>query len=196
MSAVVLVSGGIDSSLISVIMHEQGYKVFPLFVNYGQLAKERELASCREIHKKLHLPMPKVINVSGFGKTIPSGLTNSNLDVNIDAFLPNRNLFFLILASSYAYTKQAGTVAIGLVDENAHIFPDQTKDFIKRASTLIRLSLGYSINIVTPLIDIPKSAVMQLAKAKGVHGTYSCHAGSSHPCGKCISCIEIEKSKQ
>jgi 7-cyano-7-deazaguanine synthase len=196
MGAVVLVSGGIDSSLISVIMHEQGFEIFPLFVDYGQLAKDKELASCRDVHKKLHLPKPEVIRVPGFGRTIPCGLTNSSLDVNIDAFLPNRNLLFLVLAASYAYTKQAGTVAIGFVDEKSHLFPDQTKIFIRKTSSLISLSLGYPISIVAPLIDTPKSAVIQLAKSKGINRTYSCHTGNARPCGKCISCIEIEKSKQ
>jgi 7-cyano-7-deazaguanine synthase len=195
MSAVILVSGGIDSSLVSLLVAEQGTKTFPLFVDYGQLACKRELESCRNIHKQLGLPSPRVARIPGFGRLVPSGLTSQSFDINKDAFLPNRNLLFLLVAASYAYSKQADTIGIGLLDEKAHIFPDQTAAFLNKAAELIKISLDHEIRIVAPLIELPKAAVIRLAKEKGIMGTYSCHSGNERPCGRCISCVEILKSQ-
>lgn len=105
MSLVTLVSGGLDSTLMSVLAKEEGVTPFPLFVDYGQLCNEHEWEACVYVHKRFELPSPTRMDLAGFGKTIPSGLTNRTLRVNEDAFLPGRNLLFLLAGCSYAYSK-------------------------------------------------------------------------------------------
>ncbi len=190
MSIVTLVSGGLDSTLIGVMAHEEGIATHPLFIDYGQRAALREWETCQAVHKQRRLPPPTRMDISGFGKLICSGLTSRTKDVKEDAFTPGRNLMFLLLGSSYALQVGAQAVAIGLLAERFSLFPDQRAVFLVKAESAIQEALGHAIRIVTPLFQFSKSDVVRLAKEKGIRGTYSCHAGTEVPCGKCISCLE------
>jgi 7-cyano-7-deazaguanine synthase len=194
MGIVTLVSGGLDSTLVSVLIKEQGIEQHPLFIDYGQLCKNAEWDTCRSVHKKYDLPEPKLMNIKGFGETIASGLTNSNLRINEDAFLPGRNLLFLIVGAAYACQTDSNSVAIGLLSEEYHLFPDQTESFIKATESLINVAMQRNIKILTPLMQFSKEAVVKLAQDKKIEGTYSCHAGTYPPCGKCVSCLEFKNS--
>lgn len=190
MGLVTLVSGGLDSSLMAVLANEEGIQQHPLFINYGQLCKDKELATCMEIHRKYRLPVPAVMDLHGFGKLVPSGITNASLRINEDAFLPERNLLFLLAGSAYAYQYNITRVAIGFLSEINSIFPDQTKKFLEMAQRLISYAVGRETTIVTPLMNYTKRDVIEIAKRKGITGTYSCHAGTDVPCGQCVSCLE------
>lgn len=192
MGIVTLVSGGLDSTLVAMLIKEQGIDQHPLFIDYGQLCKNAEWDACRSVHKKYGLPEPKLMNISGFGDTISSGLTNSDLRVNEDAFLPGRNLLFLIVGAAYAYQTGSDSVAIGLLSEEYRLFPDQTESFISETESLIKTSMGRNIKILTPLMKFNKEAVIRLAETKNINGTYSCHAGTHPPCGECVSCREFK----
>lgn len=190
MGLVTLVSGGLDSTLVAVLVKEEGVNQFPLFIDYGQICRDREWEACKKLHEDLNLPKPAVISLSGFGQLISSGLTDPKLDVYKDAFLPGRNLLFLLAGSAYAYQNNCSAIAIGLLSDASSIFPDQTEEFIKYSQTAINTALGREIRIVAPLMNFTKSDVIELAMIKGIQGTYSCHAGTAQPCGKCVSCIE------
>ena len=103
MSLVALVSGGLDSTLMCSLATEEGIELLPLFVNYGQLAVTKELTSCCVNFRQLGFPEPQIIDLSGFGQTIASGLTCGSKDVFLDAFLPGRNMLFLLVGAAYAY---------------------------------------------------------------------------------------------
>lgn len=191
---VTLVSGGIDSTLMSVLAKEQNFELYPLFIDYGQLGVKLEWEACVYNHKRHKLPPPKKMALGGFGKVIHSGLTDKKLRIKEDAFLPGRNTLFLLMASSYAYQVQSQNISIGLLTDKFKLFPDQTKEFIISAEKFISMEMDYEIKILTPLMDFNKAEVMKLAKAKKINKTYSCHSGNINPCGKCISCIEINKA--
>jgi 7-cyano-7-deazaguanine synthase len=192
MSIVTLVSGGLDSTLIALLTHQMGVEQYPLFIDYGQKAKSREWAACQEAMQLIGLPEPEVAELPGFGKLVPSGLTNQNLDVLNDAFTPGRNTLFLLAAAAYAVRKNADSIAIGLLHEKTCIFSDQTDVFLRQAEILIAMSVGTEIKILTPLRDFRKQDVVELAQEKGIRGTYSCHAGGAEPCGNCIACNEFK----
>lgn len=191
MGIVTLVSGGIDSTLMSLMAQEEGIQLFPLFVDYGQLGAAKEWEACRHLHKKHGLPTVTRMDISGFGKVISSGITDPRLRINEDAFLPGRNLLFVLAGSAHAYRVNADGVALGLLDPAQHIFPDQTQEFIKACEEIIEMAMGKRIAVITPLIEFTKSDVLAMAHARGLSDTYSCHAGGDSPCGKCVSCIEI-----
>lgn len=193
MSLVNLVSGGLDSTLIGLMAREEGITVYPLFIDYGQRAAAREWSVCRYVHERLGLPVPLRMDVSGFGRVILSGLTSKDKDIKDEAFTPGRNLLFLLLGSAYAFQIGAQAVAIGLLCERFSLFPDQRTEFIERAERAIESALGRCIKVVVPLFDFSKTDVLVLAQSKGISGTYSCHAGSEHPCGSCISCLELNQ---
>ena len=196
MSFVNLVSGGLDSTLIGVMASEEGIECYPLFINYGQRAASIEWETCKSVHTKFNLPSPALMDLSGFGSLIASGLTSEKLDIKNDAFTPGRNLIFLLMGSVYAYQQGATSVAIGLLSEKFSLFPDQKLNFIEQAEATITVALGRRIKVLTPLIEFSKKDVIKLAQAKKITGTYSCHTGYLQPCGRCIACLEYQNNKE
>jgi 7-cyano-7-deazaguanine synthase len=110
----------------------------------------------------------------------------------LDAFLPGRNLMFILVAAAYAYQVRARAVAIGLLSERTSIFPDQTKSFVASAEQLISKALSTDLLVLTPLMGLTKADVVRLAKRRGLTRTYSCHLGQPEPCGACVACREYE----
>lgn len=192
MSMVNLVSGGLDSTLMVALARDVGEEQYPLFVDFGQRAKTRELAACRRSMALLKLPEPVVMDVNGFGKVVRSGLTDKTLRVFEDAFTPGRNLLFLLVAAAYADRVGADTVGIGLLHEDTSLFPDQTLGFLSAAEATLALAVDRPIRIVAPLASFHKGDVVALAREKGIDQTYSCHVGDKVPCGECIACREFE----
>jgi len=187
---VALSSGGVDSSvMIQLLKRENDTRLFPLFVDYGQLAAHAEWEACQRVCQHFNLK-PDRIDVHGFGHLIPSGLTDRNLDIEKEAFLPARNLLFLTLGAAYGYAKSAHTIAIGLISNP--IFPDQTIGFVKEAQRTISMALGVEVAILAPLISLDKVDSLRLARKNRLplEFTYSCHSGNKTPCGQCVSCKE------
>lgn len=189
MRVVVLSSGGLDSSIMMSLFKKRGYQIFPLFIDYGQLAATVEWKACQRISRYLSLE-PKRMDIHDLGSVIPSGLTNQDLDIKEKAFLPTRNLLFLTLGAAYGYSKAAHVIAIGLLSNP--IFPDQTSEFVQEAEKTISKALGIDVTILAPLITLDKIDTLRLARKYGlpIEYTYSCHSGNREPCGHCISCKE------
>jgi 7-cyano-7-deazaguanine synthase len=186
---VVLSSGGIDSSVVMQLLQEKGHKIFPLFVDYGQLAANQEWSACQKVSNYLNLQAER-IDAHDFGRIVPSGLTDDTLDIERNAFTPTRNLLFLTLGAAYGYDKAAFTVATGILTNP--IFPDQTKEFLAETQKTLSLSLKTNITILAPLVDLNKCDSLLLARKHKlpIDLTYYCHTGAEKPCGKCISCKE------
>lgn len=196
MKVVALVSGGIDSAVMCRILSEDGFTVFPVFVDYGQHAAEHEWKSCENLVEKEIIPKVTKIDLSNYGRVIQSGLTSKEKDVFHDAFLPGRNLLLLTIAGAYALQNECEGIAIGLLNNDTPTFPDQSNDFLVNANIAINNALGRSITIITPLIQFNKSQSIKLAEKKGINlgETWSCHQSNQKYCGRCVSCIEIINS--
>jgi 7-cyano-7-deazaguanine synthase len=192
MSIVTLVSGGLDSTLMVVLAREAGVLQFPLFVDYGQRSLSRELSACQNSMGNNDIPQPTVVRLGGFGALSRSGLTDSNMHIMEDAFTPGRNMLFLLTGAAHAYRVGANAVAIGLLNEGASLFPDQTSSFLRHAQRLLSECMGRNISVLAPLMDFTKQDVVRLAREKKITGTYSCHMGTEVPCGVCISCREFQ----
>jgi len=193
---VTLVSGGFDSTLMSLMAQEEGVTLFPLFVDYGQFGAAKEWDACKRLHEKYNLPEVTRMDLSGFGKTIHSGITDPKLRINEDAFLPGRNLLFVLVGAAHAFKVGADSVALGLLDPADHLFPDQTTRFVEECESIIETAMGKRIAVLTPLIEFSKSDVLAMARKRGLQGTYSCHAGGDIPCGVCVACVEIANAEE
>ncbi len=196
MGIVTLVSGGFDSTLMSLMAQEEGVTLFPLFVDYGQLGAAKEWDACKRLREKYNLPKITRMDLSGFGKTIPSGITDPGLRINEDAFLPGRNLLFVLAGAAHAFKVGADSVALGLLDPVDNLFPDQTKRFVEECESMIETTMGKRIAVLTPLIEFSKSDVLAMARERGLQDTYSCHAGGDSPCGVCVACVEITNAQE
>ena len=192
MSVVTLVSGGLDSTLVACLAKEEGLQQYPLFIDYGQRARDRELAACRAAMRRLDLPAPVVADLTGFGRLIRSGLTDTSLRVFEDAYTPGRNTLFLLTAAAYACQVEADAISIGLLNEDTALFPDQTSGFLREAEGLLAKAVRRPVSVIAPLAEFYKADVVRLAVDKGIDGTYSCHLGNEVPCGACIACNEFK----
>lgn len=193
MGIIVLLSGGIDSVVMCKIIEKQGEEIFPLFIDYGQIAAKKEWSACQQLFNECKFPRPIKVDLNEYGKLISSGLTDTNKDIFKNAFLPGRNMLFLLVGAAYARSLGKKTIAIGLLSESTHLFPDQTLEFIVNANFALNSAMGADINIVTPLINFIKPEIIKLARYYNIplDKTYSCHSGLTKYCGKCISCREI-----
>jgi len=196
MALVTLVSGGLDSTLMSLLAFEEGIKLYPLFLDYGQLGSSKEWRACQLLHKRYGLPKVTRMDVAGFGRVVPSGITNSRMRVNEDAFLPGRNMLFVLCGAAYACAVDANSVAIGLLNPEDRLFPDQTREFLDQCEVVIEVAMGRRISILAPLLQLRKRDILAMVKSRGVSGTYSCHAGGDKPCGECVSCLEIAAARK
>lgn len=181
---------------MSLMAFEEGIELLPLFVDYGQLGASTELTTCTMMHERYGLPPVTRMDVSGYGAVVPSGITDTSMRINEDAFLPGRNLLLLLCGAAHAYRKNATGVAIGLLNPVNSLFPDQTPPFLDEAERMIEIAMGRRIAVRAPLIEMTKADVIEIARARGVDGTYSCHAGTAEPCGKCVSCVETILAKE
>jgi 7-cyano-7-deazaguanine synthase len=191
--AVCLASGGLDSIVCLHLLRRQGIKALPVFINYGQRNLGKELGALLRNLKSAKFPGPVIVDISGFGKIIRTGLTDRKKRVLEDAFTPNRNLLFLTVGASVAFSRGVSSVILGFLSEKTAIFPDQSDTFLAVAKDAIRESLGTELQIVCPLRDMVKSDVVSLASQLRIKGAYSCHSGTAKPCGRCIACLEYDK---
>ena len=189
MKIVTLVSGGIDSFVMTNMLQKNGHDVLPLFINYGQLSIDREYSSYLKVCNYLGL-VPVLIDISNFGSFVKSGITNKNLNVVDEAFLPNRNLLFLTLAASYAFQNDIYNVAIGIIENP--IFSDQTLKFLDAAETCVKESLEVDLKLLFPLKELNKLDIYKLAYKHRIplDIIYYCHVGDSEPCNNCLACKE------
>lgn len=192
MKGVSLVSGGLDSTLMAVLLRDQGFDQVPLFMDYGQLAAKMEWETCNRNFIELNLPSPLRLDLNGFGKLIKSGITDSSKDIMKDAFLPCRNLLFLVTGASLAAQTKGSFISIGLLSETFALFPDQKQRFLDSVERTIEAALGLKIKVLAPLFDFSKVDVIVLARQQGIDigKMYSCHKGGKEHCGSCISCKE------
>ena len=187
---VVLMSGGIDSFLMCKILSEN-YELYPLFVDYGHLAANQEQKTVLKQIKFLNLNSAKLVKIPDLG--LKNSLTLE--EEYKDDFYPGRNLLLLIIAAQLAIGMNIERIALGII-RSERVFSDCTSFFIQRAEQLISDGVNKQITIFTPISDLQKNEVVELAKELELplSHSYSCQKGDLKECGKCLSCLELDKA--
>ncbi|MDR4969504.1 MAG: 7-cyano-7-deazaguanine synthase [Acholeplasmataceae bacterium] len=190
----ILLSGGIDSSVLLAFLLDQKIKCTPFFIDYGQITAKVEYKSAKSISEYYGLEL-ELIRISEVSKLTSNQITNP--DQSKDPFYPNRNLLLLTLATLYAYEKDHDGVGIGVIKSlGTASFPDIMPEFFNKFSCMISTSLGRELSILTPFVDITKLEVVEIGKRLNVpfELTYSCLTNHEEPCGKCDSCKSRENA--
>ena len=201
--AIVLFSGGLDSTTCLYWALAQGYACETLTVCYGQ-KHAREVEAARQIAEKLHVkqhlvtldfPWLKSSSLVDKKQIIPehnlSDITNGQIP---STYVPGRNLVFLSVAASLADSIGADAIVAGPNAIDFSGYPDCTPDFFKAAGQAINLGTArgvkQGIEVLAPLMDLSKTDIVKLGAKLGVpfELTWSCYAGGEKPCGKCDSC--------
>jgi len=200
MKAVVLHSGGLDSTVLLWHLMKSGHEVFPLSINYGQ-RHWKELNAAFEVCKAGDLPWQKVELsplhevLKGSSQTdatveVPEGhYGEDNMKVTV---VPNRNMILLSIATAYAISLKAGVVAYAAHAGDHAQYPDCRAPFINAISNAIQLC-----DYDPPILDAPfanraKADLVIEGDRLGapLHLTWSCYKGGENHCGKCGTCTE------
>lgn len=200
--SVVLLSGGMDSATVLAIAREAGRDCFALSFDYGQKHRA-ELDASRTLAAKLGALEHRVINID-IGQLGGSALTDSNIQVPDGGgegipvtYVPARNTIFLSFALAWAEVLEADSIYTGVNAVDYSGYPDCRPEYIAAFQSMANLATkraveGLSLAIVSPLIDMSKSEIVQLGGRLGVDFslTVSCYSAdaSGAACGHCDAC--------
>ena len=209
--AIILLSGGMDSSTCLAIASSQGYECYALTIDYGQRHRI-ELKYAQKQAKHFTVQKHKIIKVDlkTFGG---SSLTQSNLKVpksKIENEIPNtyvpaRNTIFLSLGLAWAEVIGAFDLFLGVSQVDYSGYPDCREQFIKCFERMANLATRTGINtgrfqVQTPLLHLSKAQIITKGISLGVdfRYTHSCYdpCNGGKACGKCPSCILRKKGFQ
>lgn len=199
--AIVLMSGGMDSTVCASWALQQGFEVCALHVHYGQKTQEREAQAFNEICAVLRIDKILDIDISHLAAIGGSSLTDSTIDItkaNLESseiptsYVPFRNANLLSIAVSWAEVIGAQTIIIGAVEEDGSGYPDCRRIFFDAFEAMIQLGTkpGSHIQIQTPLIASDKAEIvtMGMELEAPLELTWSCYSSSEKACGVCDSC--------
>jgi queuosine biosynthesis protein QueC len=193
--ALLLASGGLDSTVLAYKLLAEGKKIMPIFLKYGQHFADTEYSTLLDVLPPKLLPHLKVINVEDIFKNSQSRMIKEpNLWIDEvsadDLYLPYRNLLFLSIASSVAQTMGIGEVYSAFINSNHAKEIDCSKEFFDKLSGM--LSEYGTVQIVMPFRDFSKADVIKQGIDLGVPvaQTYSCQANSTTPCAVCPNCVD------
>ncbi|MGN1236411.1 MAG: 7-cyano-7-deazaguanine synthase QueC [Bacteroidaceae bacterium] len=199
--ALVVFSGGQDSTTCLFWALKQFKKVYALTFTYGQKhVKEVEVA--REIARKAGVEWD-MMDVSFISKLGANSLTDSTIEMDKEkpadsfpnTFVPGRNMFFLGVAAVYARERGINHIVTGVSQTDFSGYPDCRDAFIKSLNVTINLAMDEQFVIHTPLMWIDKCETWALADKLGVfdlvrNDTLTCYNGvEGDGCGHCPACV-------
>jgi len=206
--AVVLLSGGLDSTTVAAMAREQGFTVYALSFDYGQNHKI-ELESAQRVAAKLGVQRHAIVKVDlrSFGgsaltseQPVPKHRTAEEIGHGVPVtYVPARNTVFLSLALAWAETLGATDIFLGVNALDYSGYPDCRPEFIRAFETLANLGTkmgaeeGKRITIHTPLIAMTKKQIVEAGLRLGVDYamTTSCYDPDERgeACGACDACL-------
>jgi 7-cyano-7-deazaguanine synthase len=200
-TAVVLLSGGLDSMVCAALARESGFDVIALTIDYGQRHRI-ELDSARRIAAKLadrHVVLPLDLRVFG-GSALTSDMAVPKDGVGEGipvTYVPARNTIFLSLALGLAEGAGARDIFIGVNALDYSGYPDCRPEFVAGFERLANLATkagveGDGFTIHAPLLDLTKADIAREAQRLGIdaglsHSCYDPLPDGTH-CGKCDAC--------
>lgn len=201
MRAVCLLSGGMDSSTLAYLARDMGYDVLALHLNYGQRTEAKERVSARTIARLLGAIEFMEIDLSYLATFGASSLTDHTIPVEPyspktkdipTTYVPFRNANLLSVATSYAESRNADAIFIGVQSQDYSGYPDCRPAFIEAFQRVIETGTrsGARIRLMTPFVSMSKKEILALGLSLGVpyEHTWSCYQAEDLACGVCGSC--------
>lgn len=196
--AVVLLSGGMDSSACAVWLSRTGpRKMLALLVGYGQPHRERELAAAATLANELGIEPLRLEVADALPKPTHMATTAGIENGQHAAVVHARNSLLLSIATAHACSKWPDAPIIdlwfGACANDAAGFPDCRRPFFDAKQRELSLGTGRDVRILTPLIKLDKRALVERASRDtqmlgAVRNSWSCYLGGLVPCGECTPC--------
>jgi len=200
--AVVLLSGGLDSTTVAAIARAQGWRILALTIDYNQrhrIELEHAARVAEALGAERHIVLP--LDLTGFGGSaltadinVPKGGVEPGIPVT---YVPARNTIFLSVALGWAEAAGARDLFIGVNALDFSGYPDCRPEFIAAfeamANTATKAGVeGEGFKVHTPLMTLDKAGIIAAAQALNapLHLTWSCYNPTpvGTPCGLCDSC--------
>ncbi|MGZ4031765.1 MAG: 7-cyano-7-deazaguanine synthase QueC [Tumebacillaceae bacterium] len=204
--AVIILSGGLDSTTCMAVAEKEGYELYPLSFYYGQKAAI-ELESAKKVAEHYGVAdrhfiadLNSIIRGSALtdtDKEIPTNRNEEEMDQAVPVtYVPARNIIFLSIALSYSEAIGATAMYIGVNALDYSGYPDCRADFIAAFQEVINKGTaagahGNGISIETPLQFLSKADIVRLGTELGapLQYSHSCYFGTDPSCGICDSCL-------
>ena len=203
--AIILLSGGLDSSTVLAIAHSKGYECYVLTVNYGQ-RMQAEINAALNIATHFKVKEHKVLNVD-WASIGGSALTDESIDIpHEDAgedipvtYVPARNTIMLSYALGWAEVVNAYDIFYGANIVDYSNYPDCRPEYIRAFENLANLATkagveGHRFKVHAPLLLLSKADIIAQGVQLGVDYslTISCyeHDATGRACGQCSSCLQ------
>lgn len=208
MKALVLLSGGVDSSTCLALAKQKYADVVALALYYGQ-KHSKELAAAEKIAAYYHTELLKLDLTPVFAYSNCSLLKQSAEEIPqqsyaeqlknrhgeaVTTYVPFRNGVFLSVAASIALAQNCSVVYYGAHADDAagSAYPDCSDDFNNKMNESIYIGSGRKVQLAAPFVKMSKKDIVGLGLQLGVpyELTWSCYCGGEKPCGKCGTCID------
>lgn len=204
--AVVLLSGGLDSTTALAIAQQQGFELHALSFEYGQ-RHQREVDAANAVAQYYHVQKQQTVKIDlrAFGGSaltsdiaVPHGrsLTDMAHDIPI-TYVPARNTVFLSFALAYAEVNDADDIFLGINAIDYSGYPDCRPEYLEAYERMANLATkattqdGRQFHIHAPLMYMDKAAIIRTGTELHVpyELTWSCYEGGTLACGTCDSCL-------
>ena len=206
--AVVLLSGGLDSSTCLALAKSQGFACHALSFDYGQRQRQ-ELAAAQAVAQTIGVASHRILNldmraIGGSALTsdiaVPKHRSADEIGQGIPVtYVPARNTIFLSYALGLAEVLKANDIFIGVNALDYSGYPDCRPAFIQAFQHMANLATAAGVSgqspmtIHTPLIDMSKAQIVKTALGLGldIDMTFSCYdpTPAGEPCGACDACL-------
>ena len=204
MKALVLFSGGLDSTVLSSQMKQEATETRLLSIDYGQ-RHAKELDHSQKVADHLGL-VHEILKLPQLGTILGgSSLTDKNLilpeghyaeESMKSTVVPNRNMILLALAGGHALSIGFDTIAYAAHAGDHTIYPDCRPEFADAMNKALGLADWNNLNLHRPYVEMTKSDLVSLGEELNapLHLTWSCYAGGEIHCGKCGTCVERKEA--
>ncbi|MCL1976948.1 MAG: 7-cyano-7-deazaguanine synthase QueC [Candidatus Bathyarchaeota archaeon] len=195
-----ILSGGLDSAVVTYWAKNQGYQIYPLTFKYGQIAVKETLAA-QKIAETIGTNT-KIIDLTTLKDIFNQTTALVNRDIPLTSefttpiIVPFRNAIFLSIAVAYATTINANKIFYGAHGSDETFYPDCRRKFYETFTKAARLGTDQNITIYAPYNGKKKSDLIKAGiKLKvPLELTWSCYLDGEKHCGQCESCTNRKKS--
>jgi len=202
-NAVVLLSGGLDSTTALAVAQNRFRNITALSVNYGQ-RHARELRAAHRVAEFFNVPH-YVLDLTSVGQLFQSNNASSSLLYGQDVpdghyaednmkktIVPNRNMILLSIAAGLVVSKGGGAVVVAAHAGDHFIYPDCRPEFLHAVEEALQIGNDEPVGLYAPFKNDSKAAIVSIGHALDVpyHLTWSCYKGGDVHCGRCGTCVE------
>ncbi len=211
--AILLLSGGLDSTVAAWLLRPEIEPVLAVTVDYGQKAAHRELACAYALAARLGVPH-RTVFLPFLGEFAGGALVDREAEIprpemsdlddtqgvarkTADAvWVPNRNGVFIAMAASWAEAKATEHVVCGFNREEAATFPDNSAGFLEATNAALAWSTRSKVTVISPTLNMSKTEIARAGLEAGVpfELCWPCYGGGDIPCRTCESCLRFERA--